>query len=333
MDSRGFCVVEIFSQNEILEISNQFLDICLNSPEMKKNMVHDRFVMGGVGYCPFASVWYHPLIRSVTKKIYDKVLEKKIFPELKKDDKYFSMLPDRPLVRFPSQKVDEKGKWHQDDSANAITGDDIYGGWLNLNHNETQYFKCIPGTHRIDHTIFNNLSQKNGERRGYSDFKSKNDQKFLSNYWNSEIKELVTIPPGHILIFQENMIHTVFPNPNTQNCILRLHPSFMISDHKTILHDRKNKIKLLDLFKNQENVPVRSGQKTPVYSPFNLYPKNISSLKSLSNHYIDCCKNENGIVKRFLPSLKEISQKSGVSMHPEMTSDEIQYYIPHLVKI
>ena len=339
IEELGFVVIEVFSPNQINDISQEFLRIAINAPELNPNITHNRFVMGGVGYCPFASVAYHPLIRHINRSVYQKALPV-FLPLLQKDETLLlSMLPDRPLVRFPIQTVDEKGKWHQDDAANALDNDNCYGGWINLNFNETQYFKAIPGTHKPDHPIFQHLDQKNGGRRGFADFKSKKDFEFLENYWKTNIgkKNLIPIPPGHLLIFRETLIHTVFKNPKTNNCILRLHTSFNISPNPIPLHDRNIEKKyarepIREYFRKQHVVPVRSGQETPVYSPMNLYPKNKPQVEELSTHYIDLCKdNHTGLVLRFLPSMSVLEEfsKGEIPMHPPMTDDEIALFIPH----
>ena len=331
LEINGYIVLQIFTPEEIQQISAEFLQIALNSPELAP-MTHSRFVMGGVGYCPFASLFYHPLIRAIHHRVYEK--SKPIFlPFFDNKKLLISMLPDRPLIRFPQQKVDEKGKWHQDDAANATNEDRCYGGWLNLNFNETQYFKCIPGTHKPDHPVFELLEQKDGGHRGYANFKSKKDYDYLEHLWKDQGKKLVEIPPGHALIFRETLIHTVFKNPPTNNCILRQHISFMLTENPIPLHDRPtmkkyNKPKLVKYFEDQQVIPVRSGQDTPVYSPFNLYPNNKHHVEELSTHYIDACK-KNGLVKRFLPSMKELNAISAIPMHPPMTPQDIILFIPH----
>ena len=332
----GYIVLPIFSENEEYNLAfyeNEFLRTAMQSPELQHKMEHNRFVLGGVGYVPFASLWYSEIVRRITAEVYHKVLEQNPFDI--NENKYFCMLPDRPLVRFPGQAVVEKGKWHQDDAANSVDGTDlIYGGWVNLNSDVTQYFKAIPGTHNPNHPIFNTLEQKNGGKRGYSDFKSKKDQTYLTNYWKNEVKNLIEIPPGHVLIFQENLIHTVFPNPPINKPLLRLHTSFNISSSKIPLHDRptqpkhQKKRKIKSLFEDQEMIPVRSGQHTPLYSPFNLFPNNVHAVDELSSHYIECCK-KNGRVKRFLPSMKEMNTKGNIKMRRNMDENEIKYYLPH----
>lgn len=336
LTENGYIVIPVFPEKERGLLEQEFIRTALQAPELNANMEHTRFVMGGVGYVPFASLWYSEVVRYITQAVYHAVLEQNPF-EIKEDE-YLCMLPDRPLMRFPGQAVIEKGKWHQDDAANSIDGTDlIYGGWANINSDVTQYFKAIPGTHNPNHQIFNALEQKNGGKRGYSDFKSKTDQKYLSEYWKKEVKTLIEIPPGHVLIFQENLIHTVFPNPPIDKPLLRLHTSFNVTSSEVPLHDRptqakhrKNR-KISALFEDQEMVPVRSGQHTPLYSPFNLFPNSVHLVDELSAHYIECCK-KNGRVKRFLPSMKEMNAKESVKMRRKMDANEMKYYLPHKVE-
>lgn len=349
LETDGYVVIKVFEPEEMKAISDEFVRIVLTAPELKQPNDPDipygpieRLVMGSVGYCPFASVAYHPFVRHINKAVYEKALT--IFSEIIKPDEYFSMLSDRPLVRFPWQVVVEKGKWHQDDAANANAehNDACYGGWINLNHNETQYFKAIPGTHIPDHPIFGHLEQKNGGRRGYANFKEKKDYDFLEDYWKTHYGNsgLIQIPPGHVLIFRETMIHTVFKNPKTKNCILRMHTSFMTSRSPVALHDRPTNKKyarppLRKYIEDQMPIPVRSGQTTPVYSPLNLYPKNRPSLEALSARYIDECRDHiTGLVLRELPSMQKLQDLTGnrIQKHPAFTALEIGLYIPHKIQ-
>ena len=334
LQTLGYVVFPVFDADEMKSISQEFVRISMNAPELQPHATPKRLVMGAVGYVPLASMVYHPFFRKINERVYEKA--KQLFTTLAKgENTLFSMLPDRLLMRFPDQKVDEKGKWHQDDAANATENDECYGGWVNLNHDETQYFKCLPGTHKPHHELFEKLEQKDGGRRGYANFRSKDDYELLENFWKTEGKRLVDIPPGHVLVFRETLIHTVFKNPPTDNYILRQHVSFLLSDHPSAvpLHDRPTnkkfakRPKLIKYFKDQAIVPVRSGQETPVYSPFNLFPGSKRALEDLSSHYIEACKKD-GLVKRFLPSMKELENASGVAMHDPMTEDEIALYLP-----
>lgn len=335
LEKNGYHVLKIFDKDELEIISDKFLKTAMGSSELNQNINITQFVLGGVGYVPFPSFWYNPFIQTLYQIVFKKIIENKIFDLLLNENKNMkiSMSPDRPLIRFPTQIVDETGKWHQDDAANATEEDRIFGGWVNLNKDVTQYFKCIPGTHKHTHTIFNSLEQKNGARRGFASFKNKQDTQFLESYWRDNIEQqLVEIPPGHILIFEENMIHTVFKNPKTDKHILRIHTSFVISQNNIALNDRNKVIeneKLEGLFENQELVPVRSGQKTPLFSPFHYTPKLKYLVENLSIIYKDHLKDDNGCIKRYLISLREQNElDNSINMQPKMTKDDKSIYYP-----
>lgn len=112
---------------------------------------------------------------------------------------------------------------------------------------------------------------------------------------------------GHILIFNERMIHTVMKNGETDGALKRFHTSFVISSCDIALHNRqcdfhlagqlvgmkhkkkdKNEKTLIDYFAEQRIVPVRSGQGTPTYSNEHIrfHGKKIESLSLI---YADHC--------------------------------------------
>ena len=122
-DTNGYVVLPIFNSQEIKQISQEFLQTALNSPELVPNLEHTRFVMGAVGYCPFAFLTYNPLIRYINRCVYEK--SKEIFqPYFENEKMLLSMLPDRSLIRFPTQKVNEKGEQNIDQNHDIIVKED-----------------------------------------------------------------------------------------------------------------------------------------------------------------------------------------------------------------
>jgi hypothetical protein len=158
--------------------------------------------------------------------------------------------------------------------------------------------------------------QKDGGRRGFASFKDKGDQKRVESFWAEQCGEsLIEIPPGHLLIFRENMIHKVYKNPPVAKPLLRMHTSFLLSESDIALHDRplidKHRRDSLAQYFDEQRLPtVRSGQDTQVYSSFHLFPKNVHAVDKISRHYVDACrsdeKGKGRRVKQFLPSLKEL---------------------------
>ena len=104
-------------------------------------------------------------------------------------------------------------------------------------------------------------------------------QKRVESFWAEQCGEsLIEIPPGHLLIFRENMIHKVYKNPPVAKPLLRMHTSFLLSESDIALHDRplidKHRRDSLAQYFDEQRLPtVRSGQDTQVYSSFHLFPK------------------------------------------------------------
>lgn len=369
----GYCVLPLLDNN-LEATTDKFIELCHNAPELNSDKApHTRFALGGVGYLPFASVTYHPFVRNINQLAYDLVTSNRIFDDyiaarFTEEERNTpgkircSMIPDRCLYRFPDQQVCEKGKWHRDLAPHILPEhtDICFGGWINLNHDTSHFFKCFPGSHIHTHPIHSFLTYDN-PKLGFANF-SDADQLILSKQWPKLSSGLVEVPPGHILVFRESLIHTVFKNPRVNVPLLRIHTSFLVSTIFTPLHDRqldplflntyhpehqskfdydansdhlppskKKKTShistspsLLQLLTDQELIPVRSGQLTPVYSIMNTWGKNVKHLNELSDHYANNCKEENSQrVLRYLPSLKTLQQ-----LHPPLSSHELKKYFP-----
>ena len=367
----GVCVIPVFSEDPVRlsTISTMFQSICENAPELlpltETNNKHWRFVLGGVGYIPFASVMYHPEIRALYKEAFETAINLDIFKTWKENrftvDEINSpgkirvgLLPDRALYRFPDQIVDENGKWHRDIAPylNSENQDICFGGWVNLNYNTTQYFKCYKGSHNETHEIYQKLQTTNRNDNngiGFSNFKTKEDQKALKDNWKTMGGPIIEIPPGHMVIFRENIIHVVMKNPPMTNPMLRIHLGFLVSTNHIPLHDRSLSIRqaelqrqrekgkgkgniseidqnrltpLRDLFAKQALIPVRSGQGTGTYSPMNLFGRNKLHVERLTSYYIpECVDPHTGYVSKYLPSLEKLNM-----MHIPMSADELAMY-------
>lgn len=342
----GYCVIPIFSSENMESLSQQFSKTCEEAKELKPvdeiGEERFRFCLGGVGYIPLPSVFYHPFVRSLYAEAYKKAQDLKIFEFYK--SKAFSendmkdvtckLVPDRPLYRFPDQVVCETGKWHRDiaPKLGPENEDVCFGGWVNLNFDKNQHFKAYKQSHQSNHPIVNRLSCEQEKRIGFSNFK-KEDQTVLRDNWELFGGGLITIPPGHMLIFRESLIHVVKKNPPINTPILRIHTSFLLSTNPVPLFDRpdledlrrKKKVcckKMIEYFREQRMLPVRSGQLTPTYTIFNTWGKNKEQLIRLSNHYISDCTDKSGIIKKYLPSLEELNL-----LHDPLSNDEIEMYI------
>ena len=117
---------------------------------------------------------------------------------------WIQCLPDRFCDRVFEWAVSSES-WHRDVSL-TYTPDviGIFGGWINLNKEgpaeNTQYFSCIPKSHHNAVEV----------RKGFD----KLTPGEIEHYTNHFRKEKIAVPPGHIIIFNEKLVHEVAGTKN-----------------------------------------------------------------------------------------------------------------------
>ena len=152
-------------------------DLCIFTP----------WTFGAMG---FPSSFHHPFIRKLRYLCYQKVK-----PILKQyfQQHYIQTLFDRLCYRICPNKI--KGEtWHRDVAPNLpeIPEGIIFGGWLNLD-SKPQNFNCIPGSQLETTENFGFVRSDTQENR-----------------------KIVTIPPGHAIIFFQNILHEVAPTKSKE---------------------------------------------------------------------------------------------------------------------
>src|SRR5207237_10896319 len=128
--------------------------------------------------------------------------------------------------------------WHRDKSP---TPDTVFGGWVNLDLGNTQYFSCVPGTHNV--TV---------EGAGFERFSPEEAMEFKAH------KELIACPPGHWIAFNQLLVHEVLSKKAKQDS-LRQYIGFRLTQETTPLFD------LTRVFSEQGVPPLPSGQQPPLY--------------------------------------------------------------------
>ncbi len=216
-----------------------------NNPEFidgrKMMREGEKFQQGG---CAFTHVGQHDLFcRWLRLVAHYTVLTNVFGPMLEADPQLlFEQCFDRTMIRRPSQKPG-KETFHRDESPGALPTDTVYGGWVNLDPSP-QYFSCCPNTHK-----------EVAKNRGFATIK---DAHLLARY--KGMRKTITIPPGHILIFYERMVHEVLPSQG------------FVDQHRMFLGWRTtySKVPLVpnveELIKLQAPMPIKSGQQCTQYS-------------------------------------------------------------------
>lgn len=150
------------------------------------------------------------------------------------------MLFDRLAIRREGASVSGES-FHRDTCSLMSTDDNIYGGWINLDDTETQYFSCVPGTHTC--------AGRGGFERIQGDYKA------------TKIK--LPVKPKQVLIFNQNIIHEIFKQKiKKTNIRLYLGWRHTYSD-LPLLSDPKDPQKNIDKVLKDQIVPVLPSGDVP----------------------------------------------------------------------
>ena len=134
-----------------------------------------------------------------------------------------SQVIDRLMKRLPGDAPSPES-WHRDVAANTTPGALVYGGWINLD-DDPQFFSCIPGTHEdAVHTEAGFVTKLSEPDKA----KIEEHKATFERVGRKTVRPLVEIPRGHMLIFNERLIHEVV-NTNTERTMIRLFTGWYVS--------------------------------------------------------------------------------------------------------
>lgn len=223
---------------------------------------------------------------------------------------YVEMNYDRAALRQAGSKITEdKDKWHRDliKGEYLEDGDSIFGGWINLDNTNNQRFICDLGTHQ--------RPEASGFHRD-----TPNEQA------NS-----ITIPPGHMVIFYQHILHAVAPTKFISDSY-RQFISFRLTRSTTPLWGGTVKMDTI----HQQLVP-----KTPSNQQIKVWMSNhhtsgllwshtiVWGLVTFKQEYITKKTTKQGATY-FLPESPMVP-KYPLSMYPAYTQKEIDIMIPQLL--
>ena len=228
-----------FNREKFLSQQKEFVTI---SPE------NTTFVMGGFGAFGNPSSFHHEEVRNLRLAVYNHMfpLFQNTFP-----GKYIEGIVDRFAKRQPGTSVSPES-WHRDISnvkkkkIHGESGDNIFGGWVNLDEAGSQFFTCVPSTHNepTDGAGFSKITKED------------------MTLYNSE-KEKICVPPNHLIIFNEKLVHAVTPS-KVKNDSYRLFMKYRITNNpKCSLFDPLEISKIID---EQGVFPLSLEQMPPMYS-------------------------------------------------------------------
>ena len=151
-------------------------------------------VEGGFAAMGNPSSFHNPFVRKLRMAAHVAVLESGVVPIAA--DENFEQVADRLMLRRSSKNPTAEA-WHRDEAKFAIPGDTVYGGWVNLDLDRTQFFSCVPYS----------ANEVTGKNNGFSAIPESQHVDLVKRSFR------VAVPPGHILIFNERTIHEVVAKP------------------------------------------------------------------------------------------------------------------------
>jgi hypothetical protein len=215
-------------------------------PEFK--VVPDRPVLGGFSALGNPSSFHHILIRRIRQWAMWHVAY--TLGEYKKIEKRFEnykleQIPDRLMYRPPGIKVGAE-TWHRDEAVNVGKNDLTFGGWQNFDH-ENQYFSCVIDTHVI------------GQREKDTGFvKLTKDE--VENFSEDPDRRHIVVPPGAIILFNENIVHEVIPIVVRDRYVKRLFLGWRLTDSDAPMFSDNE-----ERFDTQRSFRIKSGQETAMW--------------------------------------------------------------------
>ena len=330
---------------------------------------NDKFlpVEGGFAGLATPSSFHNDCVRKIRMAAHVAVLRAGVIPV--PNDCAFEQIADRLMVRR-SKKAPGVEMWHRDVAKFSQPGDNVYGGWVNLDEHASQFFSMCP---------FTASEIQDGRNDGFETIPD------TEAPFNIRRSVMIEIPPGAIMIFNERTIHEVLSISSPPGVT----KARLFMGWRTTRFADPITPNLQQRLYNQEALPLKSGQKDhahihpppgaedlmrsivgsarydarpsdfkypgppPMYSPMHLTSRsNAKLLQQLGTHFKTAVlveggkrfKNPNGelsrafpapdflqTVPRFLPSLRELNARDpSITMYAVYSTPELSLLWPNV---
>ena len=303
LSTEGYCVLPVLSPEEVTSTRDRLVLELRRDPYYKDatRAWNEGMVMGGFGGLATPHSYHNPVTRELRLRVHE------VGVQLCPPDAVIEQCPDRTMSRAIHQCPGGES-WHRDESPSAKPGSAIFGGWINLNDHD-EYFACCPGSQRIG--TGGNINFQTIPKEERPEWKAR------------EVK--VPIPPGHLVVFYENIVHRVYTGKKRRE--YRLFVGWRIGTNRDeldpTLHER--------MVRHQ--VPkIKGGMQPPVYARQHMaswiervaeWSKNVQDVHCY-NHVVRSGKNAGKtfrIAKRY-PMNPDMS-------YPKYTALELFVLRPH----
>lgn len=274
----------------------------------------DRTPLGGFAAYGNPSSFHNPTVRKLRLDAYN-IISPALDRLAQKTGEGYNKeaLIDRLLVRPPKRSPSAES-WHRDESPAAADDDVVLGGWWNLDDKASQ-FSCIPRTHKAV--------------SGHSGFATIKDKAQIQQFNSS--KYCINIPPGAILLFNEQLIHEVVATKRAYTSY-RLFLGWRITRASTPLFGDS----LATQLEEQAPITIKSGQEPPMWAKLH-WTNWVDKLVAFSANFNDACREpltiksgkrageQFSIVHRSMKSLKQY----GFPLYAPYTEAETAILKPH----
>ena len=162
--------------------------------------------------------------------------------------KKLEQVVDRTMIRRPGQTPTAEA-WHRDIARGTLDGDEVFGGWINLDPQNDQYFSCVPGSAHDRPTAGVDYES------GFAKIGKSTHPSIISRSYR------IVIPPGHMMVFNERTIHEVAPVTCENRSSCRLFFGWRLTRGTTpLFYDLERRLT------EQDGMPLKSGQHKHAYS-------------------------------------------------------------------
>lgn len=305
----GYQVIPCIVPEKINEVRYKLMEVFKDFPEYLPNA--SEYVLGGFAALGNPASFHHPYIRELRNLGFQTAIN-----SIPQTHKYKQMLFDRVLYRKKGQKAQPES-WHRDITPNRDPEDIIYQCWINLDQ-ENQYLSAVPGSHNAE----------TGSQTGFAKIEKKDHEILKAS------SKKIAIPPGHIIMFNQNLIHEILATPAKKD-MLRIYFGLRYTNTETPLFDNKEIIA-------KQGVPaLPSGQMPPMYSINHLtifMKKQFGKYEGLEDYcsqtfkagiLIEFLSKKNKTIHKICPRIMPSLQEMGLPLYQEYAPEEIAQYYPH----
>lgn len=318
----GVVVIPCVHHSLLPDIRKEFNDTVEAFPEFLTTP--PQYVLGGFSALGNPASFHNPFVRKIRQWVMHAAVGT-LWRDYMKEEKVagfkLEQCPDRMLLRPPGVSPSAES-WHRDEAKSSLDSDQTFGGWINLD-SKAQGFSCVPKTHKVKRN-----------KGGFAPI-SKDDAKEQNL---KELSKIIIIPPGHIIIFFEHIIHQVLASKSSYS-IYRVFIGWRVTEDCNPLIPNSAE-ELTACLQEQRVLKLKSGQTPPMYAKlhwtnwrdkivqFSLHLKPIF----IVNRIVGSGGNKGtsyAVVTQEMMSLSQAhARDSSIKLYPKYTETEISMHIP-----